>query len=369
MKRTCKLAAAALLTAAVTVGTVTACAAAETAVTTETYAYLPDHSVYFYDVDDGYSWAFREVDTLAVAGVIQGRGDHLFYPRNAITRADFIVMLDRAYGMSSALASGAVTAQQDFSDVPSDKYYAKSVAAARALGVATGTADNRFLPQQTMSRQDAMVFLKRTIDRTELTLRDGAITGFSDAAEVKSYAQEAVGALTSAKVIGGTNGKLNPNAPVTRAEMAVMLYRALHLTENGGSGGAVYHERKDTVNLCIGAQSYSDVVIENYDPSVTYEGLVQYSGLHQDGSTMYVSIDGAHAIDRTAEYKNDTFTFDTDTENDGITGDYPAAADCVAIDAGEPYHQIAEPVSTGSEYRTCYPSIRDGEVVAVYYVK
>ena len=59
----------------------------------------------------------------------------------------------------------------------------------------------------------------------------------------------------------------------------------------------------------------------------------------------------------------------SDTENDGITGDYPAAADCVAIDAGEPYHQIAEPVSTGSEYRVCYPSVRDGEVVAVYYVK
>ena len=278
MKRTCRLTAAVLLTAAVTAGTVTACgAAAETAVTTETYAYLPDHSVYFYDVDDGYSWAFREVDTLAVAGVIQGRGDHLFYPRNAITRADFIVMLDRAYGMSSALESGAVPAQQDFSDVPSTEYYAKSVAAARALGVATGTADNRFLPQQTMSRQDAMVFIKRTIDRTDLSLRSGSITGFTDAASVKEYAQEAVGALTNAKVIGGTNGKLNPTAPVTRAEMAVMLYRALHLTENGGSGGAVYHERKDTVNLCIGAQSYSDVVIENYDPAAAYEVLVQWS--------------------------------------------------------------------------------------------
>ena len=190
MKRTCRLTAAVLLTAAVTAGTVTACgAAAATAVTTETYAYLPDHSVYFYDVDDGYSWAFREVDTLAVAGVIQGRGDHLFYPRNAITRADFIVMLDRAYGMSSALESGAVPAQQDFSDVPSTEYYAKSVAAARALGVATGTADNRFLPQQTMSRQDAMVFLKRTIDRTDLSLRSGSITGFTDAASVKEYAQ------------------------------------------------------------------------------------------------------------------------------------------------------------------------------------
>ena len=140
-------------------------------------------------------------------------------------------MLDRAYGMSSALASGAVTAQQDFSDVPSGQYYAKSVAAARALGVATGTADNRFLPQQTMSRQDAMVFLKRTIDRTELTLRDGAITGFSDAAEVKSYAQEAVGALTSAKVIGGTNGKLNPKSNATRAEVAAILMRFCEMSK------------------------------------------------------------------------------------------------------------------------------------------
>lgn len=368
MKRTCRLTAAVLLTAAVTAGAVTACGAvAETAVTTETYAYLPDHSVYFYDVDDGYSWAFREVDTLAVAGVIQGRGDHLFYPRNAITRADFIVMLDRAYGMSSALESGAVLAQQDFSDVPSTEYYAKSVAAARALGVATGTADNRFLPQQTMSRQDAMVFLKRTIDRTDLSLRSGSITGFTDAASVKEYAQEAVGALTNAKVIGGTNGKLNPTAPVTRAEMAVMLYRALHLTQNGGSGGAVYHERKDTVNLCIGAQSYSDVVIENYDPSVTYEGLVQYSGLRREGSTMYITIEGTHAIDREASYKNGEFTFNGD-EN-GILGKYPVSSDCVAIDTGEPYHQITSPVSTGSEYSRCYPSVKDGEVVAVYYVQ
>lgn len=202
--------------------------------------------------------------------------------------------------------------------------------AARALGVATGTADNRFLPQQTMSRQDAMVFLKRTIDRTDLSLRSGSITGFTDAASVKEYAQEAVGALTNAKVIGGTNGKLNPTAPVTRAEMAVMLYRALHLTQNGGSGGAVYHERKDTVSLCIGAQSYSDVVIENYAPSVTYEGLVQYSGLRREGSTMYITIEGTHAIDREASYKNGEFTFNGD-EN-GILGKYPVSSDCVAID-------------------------------------
>ena len=113
MKRTCKLAAAALLTAAVTVGTVTACAAAETAVTTETYAYLPDHSVYFYDVDDGYSWAFREVDTLAVAGVIQGFVYSILIKASAYTGGtDFISAIVHKhspnrtfFGMSFAINS------------------------------------------------------------------------------------------------------------------------------------------------------------------------------------------------------------------------------------------------------------------------
>ena len=102
MKRTRKLVTVAVLAVAVVVSAITA-AYALSANTTETYAYLPEHSVYFYDTAGEYAWASSEVDTLAVAGVIKGGGTHLFYPGNAITRADFIVMLDRAYGMSLSL--------------------------------------------------------------------------------------------------------------------------------------------------------------------------------------------------------------------------------------------------------------------------
>src|SRR5699024_2029559 len=146
-------------------------------------AYLPDHSVYFYDVAEGYAWAHREIDTLAVAGVVRGGGDHLFSPGSAITRADFIVMLDRAYGMSQALDSGAIDAQGGFVEVPGSAYYSKAVTAAKAFGVATGTDDNRFLPEQNMTRQDAMVFLKRTIDRTQMRLQAGSLSAFSDAGQ------------------------------------------------------------------------------------------------------------------------------------------------------------------------------------------
>ena len=74
---------------------------------------------------------FPRVDTLAVAGVIKGGGTHLFYPGNAITRADFIVMLDRAYGMSEALDNGQVNSNGSFVDVPSSAYYSKAVIAAK----------------------------------------------------------------------------------------------------------------------------------------------------------------------------------------------------------------------------------------------
>ena len=72
--------------------------------------------------------------------MIKGGGTHLFYPGNAITRADFIVMLDRAYGMSEALDNGQVNSNGSFVDVPSSAYYSKAVIAAKAFGIAAGTA-------------------------------------------------------------------------------------------------------------------------------------------------------------------------------------------------------------------------------------
>ncbi len=362
MTRTRKLLGAVLLSAVVAANVVTTAFAADA---TETYAYLPDRSVYFYDVTENHGWAAQKIDSLAAAEVILGSGDYLFYPTNPITRADFIVMLDRAYGMSEALKSGVVTAQGAFSDVPDNTYYTESIAAARAFGIAEGTEDNRFLPKQSMSRQDAMVFLKRTLDLTQYTLDAGSLSGFSDASQVKDYAREAVSALVGAGVIDGTDGRLNPGSNITRAEMAVMLYRATHLSAQDGS--ASYEERSDVVNVCIGAQTYTDVRIENYDPAVHYGELMRYSGLRQQGGATYITLEYNQEIDRTVTYENGMFTF-TDPDLDG-TVTIPAAADCVAVDVTETYHQLPRPVSTGDTYNYCYPSVENGEVTVIYYTK
>ena len=361
MTRIRKITAILLLAVVVAVSGLTAALATDE---DRTYAYLPDHSVYFYDVAGNYAWARREVDTLAMNGVVQGSGEHLFYPERSITRADFIVMLDRAYGMSKALAGGLVSSQGTFSDVPQNTYYYQAVTAAKALGIATGTMDNRFLPQQSMTRQDAMVFLKRTLDRTQLTLPHGSLGAFADAGQVSAYAQDAVSSLVAAQVIGGSNGKLTPKSNVTRAQMAVMLYRATHLEER--AGGAVYTARGDRVNICIGAQSYCDVIIENYDPSVQYSDLMRYTALRQENGVMYVTLEEKQPIDRTGNYLAGQFILD---EADGTTTAYPVSSGCAAIDVSAPYHQLRTLVSTGGVYAHCYPSIVNGVVTAVYYSK
>ena len=363
MTRTRKTAAILLLMVVVMVSLLTAAFAGDE---TKTYAYLPDHSVYFYDVAENYAWAHREVDTLAMNGVIRGSGDHLFYPANSITRADFIVMLDRAYGMSDALERGAITSKGSFTDVPSSAYYSKSVIAAKAFGVATGTSDNRFLPSQTITRQDAMVFLKRTVDRTAFRLTASSLQSFTDADQVADYARQAVGELVGARVIGGVGGKLNPREVITRVEMAVMLYRITHLDQH--VDGAYYMARNDLVNICIGAQSYCDVVIENYSPAVRYGELMRYSSLRQENGVMYITLEESQPINRTGTYTAGQLRLDPQNGMDnGVT--YPLAPGCVAIDVSQPYHQIRTPVSTGSIYDYCYPSIVNGEVTAIYYTR
>ena len=91
MTRTRKLAALLLLVAVVAVSVLTAALATDN---TKTYAYLPDHSVYFYDVAEGYAWAHREIDTLAMNG-----GSTLNGTTQSTSPAKFILKGNEIYQM------------------------------------------------------------------------------------------------------------------------------------------------------------------------------------------------------------------------------------------------------------------------------
>lgn len=174
---------------------------------------------------NGYDWAKASIEYLYVNGVVNGTGNGKFSPAAPITRGNFMLMLCRAFHFSAdGTGSG-------FVDVPADSVYADALRAAKALGIAQGSG-GFFYPDRPLSREEAAVLLLRALRADGWTIADGdrsSISGFSDAASVSDYAVGAVGAMVRYNILRGDNGYLLPRNTLTRAQMAVILHRALTL--------------------------------------------------------------------------------------------------------------------------------------------
>jgi hypothetical protein len=182
--------------------------------------HFSDYAIVFveksFDDLDGVAWAKKQVETLASKGIIKGTSETSFSPDAQVTRADFILMLVRTLGLSAREIGG-------FDDVPATAYYRDAVGIAKTLGITDGVDGANFDPESPITRQDMMVLAARSLKRVAGSL--GALSLFTDAADVAPYALDSVASLVSGGLIGGDSGRINPLANTTRAEAAVFLYR------------------------------------------------------------------------------------------------------------------------------------------------
>ena len=172
----------------------------------------------------GHGWAAASVDLLYENQVVGGVGNGRYGPANQITRGDFALMVCRAFGLSASGGSG-------FPDVPADSYYADAIRTAQALGLIGGYPDGGFHPGDPVTRQDAMVLLLRAMQAAGWSTGGGntaLLNGFQDGGTVSDYARSAMALMVEYGVVNGdANRRLNPQAYMSRAEMAVALARVL----------------------------------------------------------------------------------------------------------------------------------------------
>ena len=169
----------------------------------------------------GFEWAADAIVGLAEKGIVKGTSPTTYSPGRNITRADFAILLKRAFRLSN-------TPGEPFADVPAHAYYAQELAVARAAGIVAGVGENRFDPESPISRQDLMVMLARAMDAAGWELaaaEEDRLTAFADGALVSGYARTAAARLIAAGYIAGEQGKIHPLDPATRAEVAVLLGR------------------------------------------------------------------------------------------------------------------------------------------------
>lgn len=170
-------------------------------------------------------WAQKAIETLAAMGIIAGTSETTFDPGSEITRADFVTLLVRAFGLKADFAS-------NFEDVDPSAYYYEALGIAKQLGLAKGVDGKSFRPKDKISRQDMMVLIYKVLQMSDKSMKPGTwddIRHFTDASEISAYALESVATLVKEGIIVGSGNRLHPLDQATRAETAVILFKLLGL--------------------------------------------------------------------------------------------------------------------------------------------
>ena len=171
-------------------------------------------------------WASTYTTPLNDKGIISGvtaNGKTNFLPDQKITRGDFALMTANWLGLDLSRYAGVSLPYADAASIP--KWDENAVKALYAEGIMQGSKAGdgslRANAKASITRAEAMTILGRILPQG---YPQASLTGFSDAASVPSWSKDYVATLVELKVVGGSNGKLDPNASVTRAEVAKMLF-------------------------------------------------------------------------------------------------------------------------------------------------
>ena len=149
-------------------------------------------------------------------GIAKGVTDTTFQPNASCTRAEMVTFLYRAAGSPEP-----TNKVNPFTDVAEDSYYYKAVLWAVEKGIAKGTSETTFSPNDTCTRGQAVAFLYRYANSPAVS----GSNSFADVSETAYYYNATLWAV-SGKVTEGTSATtFSPNDLCTRGQIVTFLYR------------------------------------------------------------------------------------------------------------------------------------------------
>ncbi|GBG09545.1 S-layer protein [Paenibacillus agaridevorans] len=185
-----------------------------------------ENSVSFDDTASVDAWAGRAIEVIAAKGVIHGKLEGQFDPSAKVTRAQFAKMLVRALDLNNQAA------KEKFADVEDDAWYAPYIAAASENGIIYGRSATRFDPHAEVTRAEMATMvargLKATSGAADIEDVEKALQAFADAEQINETLKQGVAFAAEHSIVVGNGGKFAPNASATRAQAAVIIYRAFN---------------------------------------------------------------------------------------------------------------------------------------------
>lgn len=172
---------------------------------------------------DDYSehWAADTIEKLISESIITGYSDGSIKPDNAISRAEFVTLVNKLFGYTEKATS-------NFSDVESDAWYADQFSIAKKAGYVSGDNYGYANPTDNITRAEVCSIISRA-----LGLADDSTTAFTDNSNIPNWARSYIGALSKASIISGyPDGSFGAKKNITRAEAFTIINNTLIYSNN-----------------------------------------------------------------------------------------------------------------------------------------
>lgn len=151
-------------------------------------------------------------------GIMRGDQAGNLSPNRAITRAEFVTMLNRTFGYTK-------TTSEPFKDVASSNWFYDDIRIAYKAGYFTGTSKTTASPNANLTREAAVVMLCRNIMLKE---QSGEDLSFTDSRLASDWSRGFIKAAAEKGIVAGdTSGTFRPLANITRGEVAILLARII----------------------------------------------------------------------------------------------------------------------------------------------
>lgn len=177
---------------------------------------VPSFASGYKDVDDSQYFA-EAVNSLSLYGIVSGYAGY-FNPTAYVTRAEYAKMITLACGLDDEVYSS--TGNRKFDDVPVGYWGIGYVNTSANNKLIVGYPNGLFLPENNITFAEAVTVLLRAMDYTTADLGDNWPYSY----------------MVKAASLGLTDGvQLADNSYITRADLAVIINRALQTELNGST--------------------------------------------------------------------------------------------------------------------------------------
>lgn len=227
-------------------------------------------------------WAESEINEWSQFGIIQGF-DGNFRPDDSITRGEMATIIQRIMYYKTAAANS-------FSDLPAEEWYTEPMLKLNAAGVMLGDGAGHANPQNTITRQEALVMLARALGLNSWPA-NSSLT-FIDSDDVSYWAVHDIAVMAERDYLDWAGDYIIPKQAITRAEIIATIDNIItQVWEYSGlycenvSGCALLRADRVYLQNCF---VYGNVIVPGSVSSAVLEHCRQTSVVSADSANTHV---------------------------------------------------------------------------------